>query len=415
MAGLFHVIKASDLDAERDIFLGVPVEGSSKQSFHRVPVRSSNISLADGRLARVQMLPGESHVVQSTQGLKRLLLKFPRSFAPGVRMYQQDNSGDAGADRQNVTLGFALFDHRAGPTTEEQQVQANIDSLAVFLRRMLFRCDKIRCTLKLGGPRMDQRQQEVAADMLDLWVARPAQTGSDGNSRRYCYTKVVLPSSNAPEVFQTYFLTPEGRRIPFDVVQKFQNYYVEPFVEIEDIFVNKAVRSIQLKLRECVVYPPAERVQSRPSLYMPNVICSSDMPVYDPHGVAAAPPTVTEAAAPAATENTVVVVADPQPAAAAATEDDDDDAKTLPLEDGGEPTATAATEDDGAVATASETTPEAAAEQPVVAAAASNSNNSRRSGAGRRERDAAAATAAAQPASKRAKLEVPTLVDEEEA
>ena len=77
---MFNVVKAWELDSERDVFLGLPVEGSNtKQAFHRVPVRSSNLS--DGR--RTQMVQG--NVVSSTQGLKRLLLEFPKAYCPGVK------------------------------------------------------------------------------------------------------------------------------------------------------------------------------------------------------------------------------------------------------------------------------------------------------------------------------------------
>lgn len=267
---VFHVVKAASLDPLRDVYIGLPVEGNSKQAFHRVPVRSS---VLQNPLARVQMLPGQTHVVQSTQGLRRLLLEFPQAYAPGIRVYTQDS---ADGDRSNVSLGFALFDHRAGPSPEEVQVQTNIDALAALVRRQLMQCDKIRCTLKLGPAKMEPRDQEVAADMLDLHVARPASVGTDGNSRRYLYTKVVLPSSNAPEMFHTYFWTPDGQRLPYDVVQRYQNFQVVPFVEVEDVFVNKAMRSLQLKLRECIVYPPAERLNTRVSVCFPGRVCSAD-------------------------------------------------------------------------------------------------------------------------------------------
>lgn len=50
---------------------------------------------------------------------------------------------------------------------------------------------------------------------------------------------------------------------------------VIPVVEVEDIFVNKAMRSMQLKLRECIVYPPAERVMHRASVLFPGRMCSA--------------------------------------------------------------------------------------------------------------------------------------------
>ena len=50
---------------------------------------------------------------------------------------------------------------------------------------------------------------------------------------------------------------------------------VQPYVEVEDIFVSKAVRSLQLKLRECLVGPPVERLQHRYSVCFPDRICSA--------------------------------------------------------------------------------------------------------------------------------------------
>ena len=260
---LFHVVEAAQLDAERDVYVGLPVETTNKQTFHRVPVRASRTE------ARVQLLPGSTHVVQSTQGLRRLLLKFPTSYCPGIKVYH----GDGGeADRCNRTLGFALYDQRSGPTPEEVRVQQNIDRLASFIRGLLFRCERIRTTLKLGPATMAPQQQQVAAEMLDLWVARPA---SDDKRGRYCYTKLVTADSNAPEKFHTYFWTPDGNRIPNDVVEGYRNFQIVPFVEVEDVFVSKAVRSMQLKLRECIVYPPAVQASTRFSVCFPDRVCSS--------------------------------------------------------------------------------------------------------------------------------------------
>lgn len=57
MSSIFHVIKAASLDAERDVFLGVPIEGSNKTApCHRVPVRSSNLENQDGHIAWFPLL-----------------------------------------------------------------------------------------------------------------------------------------------------------------------------------------------------------------------------------------------------------------------------------------------------------------------------------------------------------------------
>ena len=173
-------------------------------------------------------------------------------------------------------MGFALYDHRAGPTSEEASVQDNIDRLAMFIRRTLMKCEKMRCTLKIGAARMDPKQQEIMAEAMDLWVARPATPGADGSMRRFCWPKIVMPTANIPEKYHTYFWTPNGERIPIETVQRYQNFKVVPFVEVEDVFVNKAMRSLQLKLRECIVYPPAERLSVRTSVCFPGRLCTSN-------------------------------------------------------------------------------------------------------------------------------------------
>ena len=109
---LFETVKAARLDPERDVYVGLPTEGG-KQWSCRVPIRSSNLQnsgragaaalpprVGDGNGQRVQILPGQTHVVQSHQGLRRLLLEFPCSYCPGVKVYQAEREGD----RTNVNL-----------------------------------------------------------------------------------------------------------------------------------------------------------------------------------------------------------------------------------------------------------------------------------------------------------------------
>jgi hypothetical protein len=66
-----------------------------------------------------------------------------------------------------------------------------------------------------------------------------------------------------------------GQPLNFNTVLGYRNFQVQPFVEVEDIFVSKAVRSLQLKLRECLVIPPVERMQHRYSVCFPDRICSA--------------------------------------------------------------------------------------------------------------------------------------------
>jgi hypothetical protein len=108
------------------------------------------------------------------------------------------------------------------------------------------------------------------ADDLRLCIVRPP---SGASGARYCNVKVVAPAANVPEMFQTFWWTPDGRPLTLERVRAWSNFRITPFVEIEDVFVNRAVRSIQLKLRECIVTPPAERVTVRTSLAFADRVC----------------------------------------------------------------------------------------------------------------------------------------------
>ena len=385
--GMFNVIAAADVEPERDVFVVLPTEappnkagGNNKQPFHRVPIRSACTESAGGdRRVRVQLVDGHRNVVASAQGLQRLLLRFPRAYVPGVKVFEGNNDGD----RTNLSMGFSLYDYRTGPTPEEQQVLGRIDTLADWLRRTIVGCNRIRRTLKLGPDHMDPQQQRVAADMMDLHVARPAVersggkgggAGRDGGgyggstasgqtassaapaslASRYCYVKLVPPDPAVNEIYHTYFWTLDGRRIPFEAVVAFRNFHVQPFVEMEDIFVSKAVRSLQLKLRECIVIPPAERMQSRFSVCFPERVCKREeedevvVPVADEPLGGKRPPggmvAVTEEEPPAKRPHhaTVAVTAAPSPPPPpppsaspavdpeAVPEDDDDDGDAPP-------------------------------------------------------------------------------------
>ena len=91
---MFQVLKAWEMEPERDIFISMPSsnggtdqQNANKQAFFRVPIRSSNVLNADGQATRVQMLPGESNVTMSTSGLRRVLLEFPQAYTPGIKVY----------------------------------------------------------------------------------------------------------------------------------------------------------------------------------------------------------------------------------------------------------------------------------------------------------------------------------------
>ena len=320
---MFSVVLASELQPERDVFVGLPVENSSKQTFHRIPIRSSCTEsstgnqavlqkgvgnslinqLAPDRRMHVKMVSGQSNVVQSIQGLRRLLIKFPTVFVPGIKVFEASGENE----RTNLSMGFALYDSRTGPTAEESRVIDNLDGLAMFLKKTMVRCDRIRRVLKLGE-NMTAEQQQVAAEMMDLHVVRPAQERSEGTNyrgtfssfgsderttpARYCYVKLVSPDPNVNEKYHTYFWTMDGRPLRFEQVVAFRNFQVVPFVEVEDIFVSKSLRSLQLKLRECLVIPPMERLQQRYSVCFPDRVCAPHQPE-EPMNTAA-PTVITE-------------------------------------------------------------------------------------------------------------------------
>lgn len=296
---IFHVIDVAHLNAERDVFMGLPVESTNKQTFHRVPIRSACMETVDERRVNVQFVHGSKTVVQSCRGLRRLLLKFHSVFVPGVKVYTEgeDNAGGGGQGmaRVNLSMGFGLYDNRTGPTPEETQIMKNIDDLSAFIRSNLVTCEKMRTTLKMGPANMKPDQQRLLAETMDLYIIRPLSDSSTGGGNtgngsamgrnnnngeermrsRYCYVKLVAPEPHIPEVFHSYFWTPDGKSIPLKTIIEWRNFTATPYVEVEDVFVNKAMRSVQLKLRECVIIPPTERPSMRFSVCFPDRVCST--------------------------------------------------------------------------------------------------------------------------------------------
>jgi hypothetical protein len=205
---VFVVKPAADLVAERDLVVCTPQEPppGAKQAFFRVPIRA--------RPAAPAFLPGSRDAVGSTAGLKRVLLQFPQSFCHGIKEY--DNLG-TDSERANMTLGIALFDYRTGPTPEQTHMMRNLDEASAWLRTALYTTEKIRTTLGLGPANMPIEKQRMAAEMMDLHIAKPLlekdAPKSSGTKRgdgaggeperaraRYCYTKIVPPSPTVSEM-----------------------------------------------------------------------------------------------------------------------------------------------------------------------------------------------------------------------
>lgn len=176
---VFHVVDAAALNPERDVLLGLPQEGTgAKQSFLRVPIRSSVSSTADEQRIRVPLLPGCTGVTQTHTSLRRLLLHFPESFVPSIHKFENASEGE----RLNYSLGFALYDSLQGPTKEQTDVMQNVDALTQWIRITMIQCDRIRGALRLGTRPASREQALMVADMMsDVFVSRPldAKDGSD--------------------------------------------------------------------------------------------------------------------------------------------------------------------------------------------------------------------------------------------
>ena len=170
----------------------------------------------------------------------------------------------------SMSIGFALYDGRCGPTPEETRVMANIDALASMIALTMTRCMQIRSKV-FPNSRSDADAQSLA-DSMDLFISRQSR-----GATRYCNAKIVPQTEKrVNNIFHTYFWSPNGQSVPLDVVLGYRNFRIKPFVEVEEVFVSKAVRSIQLRLRECIVIPPLDRVSTRFSVCFPDRVCSTD-------------------------------------------------------------------------------------------------------------------------------------------
>lgn len=286
---VFVVCPATELDAERHAVMAVPTEGS-KNGGHRVPIRAA----ADGA-ANPIFVPGTHRVAQSAGGLRRLLVKFPESYCHSIKEHAVTLEGD----RANLSLGFALFDPRAGPTEEEERVMKNIDAFSDWVKSTMVGCERIRTVVGLGAANMNEAKQRMVAEHIDLCVSKPAAEPAPHHNHnkssepprprgRYCYVKIVPPSPTVSELFLTYWWAPNGTPMSLDTVRRMQNFRVVPFVEMEDVYCNKALRSLQMKLRECIVIPPTERPTQRFSAAFPQRVCVRDLSVED-DGIAPEP------------------------------------------------------------------------------------------------------------------------------
>lgn len=298
----FRVIPAMELRPESHLVLGTPQDasGPTKATFHRVPIRARMMAAGGGAaVVSPQFVAGSTAVVGNVhQGLRRALIKLPKSHTFGINEYQNMGGGGGDNDRTNVVLGVSLYDPRVGPTAEQTTVIKNLEDTALWIRQTMFASPQIRTTLGLGPANMPEEKQRTAAELMDLAIVRYPKAGTGGgdhhinNNKRgrdadgsaatvgapKIYGKIVSPDGapNIPEPLLTWFWTPDGTPLTLDQVRQFRSFDVEMYVELDTVFASKSVRSVQLKVREVVVWPPAVRPTQRYSVVFQNQVCQRD-------------------------------------------------------------------------------------------------------------------------------------------
>lgn len=78
-----------------------------------------------------------------------------------------------------------------------------------------------------------------------------------GGRARFGFFRILEQATGGSPPTQWY--TPQNERIPFSVVRTWRCFRAVPFVEVLGVMV-KSDRSaaLQLRLRDCIVYPPTE-------------------------------------------------------------------------------------------------------------------------------------------------------------
>ena len=281
-ADKFVVRDVRELDAYSDLYVCLPVTreaDSGKITYHRLALRS-----------RPTTVPADAgNAIQFSTRLKRFALKFSSVWVSHIRAFGENGDGAAGegggsesAEQQKVTMGIALSDGRQGPTEEESDIISRLDHTTKFLRRQMVLKTDIRTTLNIaGGGKKDisMEQVDMYADTLDsINISKPLQGSADINAEtgryptRYIYPKVVLDG-----FYRTLLFTPDRKPIPIALARSWGSGCQAPvvMVELESIFCNKLIKSLQMRVLEAILVPPdvQARSQVRTSLIFPDVPC----------------------------------------------------------------------------------------------------------------------------------------------
>lgn len=280
-ADKFVVRDVRGLNAYNDLYVCLPMTrdtDSGKITYHRLPLRS-----------RPDTVPVDAgNTIKFSPRLKRFALKFSDVWVSHIRAFGENSDGveeSPSTEQQKVTMGIALSDGRQGPTDEEADIISRLDHTTNFMRREMVLDADIRTTLNIaGGGKKDisPEKADMFAETLDsINISKPLQGSTDVNPEtgrhptRYIYPKVALDG-----FMRTLFFTPDRKPIPIALARSWGSGCQAPvvLVELESIFCNKLVKSLQMRVLEAILIPPDVRArnQVRTSLLFPEVPCGGD-------------------------------------------------------------------------------------------------------------------------------------------
>lgn len=271
-----------ELDASTDLSVCLPQTKEAdggKITYHRLPIR-----------CRPPIAPEAGNIAKTPAGLKRFALKFTDRWVTSIRAFGE-TPGELAADtpssdQQKVTMSIALSDGRNGPTEDEENIISRLDDTTNFLRRQMVLNAEIRSTLNVAGggkKEINEDNADMYADTLDtVNISKPLNGTADVDAEtgrhptRYIYPKVTLNG-----YFRTLFFAPNEKPIPVSVARSWGSGCQAPVivVELESVFCNKLIKSVNMRVLEAVLTPPdiSLRNRVRTSLIFPDAPCEEPL------------------------------------------------------------------------------------------------------------------------------------------
>ena len=303
-----RVINVEELEPHVDIALGFPLtkdlEGG-KMGYHRVPIRCRTDTDCPP-------------VCKNTAGLRRLALRFENVWVPHIRAYGDEGASlnpDPGAVvRMCIALGgkkrpdavarmcMALtgnkkFDN-VGDCTGTIAIE-RLDEATRWIRKHMVLQPEIRQALGIAmgcKKEMTEETAEVYAETLDTvnivkpsttnpWVKEAGEeeeeeeeegeqegveTRGEGGLSPSAPVRYIYPKVAATGYYRSLLRTPSGGTITVAEARAWGNRGCRAdvvLVELESIFSNKLIRSIQLRVLEAIITPPAAGIPRRSLLH----------------------------------------------------------------------------------------------------------------------------------------------------